>query len=84
MDFSGYYEILSYIGVDFKSFYVGAEFVLTEKGKDESQYKMTFDGDEYVVTVDTQTGIWTKMTCGDKTLMTMKKFDLEKGIIPNH
>ncbi len=83
-DFDALYNILHFVGVDFGDCYRGAEFSLREEQDECYVYEMKCDGETYTVRVDKETGLWTRLTCGDKTLVTLMEFSLKKGIIPNH
>lgn len=84
VDMQGLYDLLYFAGVDFGDRYEDARFTLTSEDNDFCTYKMDYDGNTYVITVDKETGVWTKMTCDGKTIMRMREFSVEKGIIPNH
>ena len=77
-------EMLCQVGVDFNKYYTGAKFALQDESDDSYIYKMDYNGDCYDLTVDKETGIWTKLSCEGKQLMRVTSFSLEKGIIPNH
>ncbi len=84
VDFDALYEMLYHVGVDFGDCYRGAEYSLREEQDKCYVYDMKYDGELYTVRVDKETGLWTRLSCGDRTLVTLLEFSLKKGIIPNH
>ena len=77
-------EILCQVGVDFSDYYTDAKFSLQDESDDSYIYRMDYKNDTYDLTVDKETGIWTKLSCEGKLLMRVTNFSLKKGIIPNH
>ena len=84
INFDSLRTILYQIGVDFESYYKGARFTLNSETDNSYLYQMDYDGESYDLTVDKETGIWTKLSCKGKLLMEVTEFSLETGIIPNH
>ena len=84
VDLSALRSILYQVGVDFEGYYKDAKFTLKSEADSSYIYKMDYNGKSYDLTVDKETGIWTRLSCDGKLLMELTDFSLEKGIIPNH
>ena len=84
IDYESIETIMHMIGIDYEGFYGPLKFELISEDRYSDIYKTVFDNEEFVVYVDKETGLWTKIECDGITEIKINDYSFTRSYIPAH